>query len=633
MMSDPETTAPVIDDGERFSRDDMVVRAMHMDGKKIDEESRRIIVGVSSEEPVERSFGLEVIDHAAGSMNLEFLNSGRAPLLLDHDMTRQIGVVEEVELDEIGRRLRAKVRFGKSALASEVFGDVLDGIRQNISVGYRIDGRIKRDDDPEDYYRVGTTPMEISIVSIPADQSNLVGVGRSVPAKPQLETLERSSPMTEEVKKNDIDLEAAKAEAVRAARKNDAEILALAARHNHRDLGEEAIRNGLNIDAFRGKLLDVIGNKPLEVQPAAVDVAPKQQRNYSLGRMIQAQITGNWNKAGFEREMHEEIAHRTGKEGQGMYVPDYIWRSGVMTTAATGGITGEAVTDNFVPTIHRGDMFIEALRARQVMSGLGVTYLSGLTNRIKMPKFSAGAAAGFVEEGGDVADQSQTDAGVTLQPRTLGAYVEMSRLLMMESVPSIEQMVQNDLLASVADKIEYYAINGSGASGQPTGLLNDGNVGNVDISAGTDVDALTWADIVTIVKTVEAANGIVNPAALGWLSSPAVKAKLASTAKVGSTDSVMLMNDPWTTLYGYRTGFTSNVPTNLDPGDGRNDASALIFGDFSQLMVCLFGAPSVLVDPYTGSKSGTVRMSIFQEVDVAVRNGASFAKTDEVSVA
>jgi len=304
-----------------------------------------------------------------------------------------------------------------------------------------------------------------------------------------------------------------------------------------------------------------------------------------------------------------------------------------MSTAATGGSGSENVTDNFVPTIHRGDMFIEALRAKQVMSNLGVTFMGGLTNRIKMPKIATGAAAAFVEELADVADQSPTDGSVDLQPRTLGAYADISRLLMKESVPAIDQVVQDDLLRSVADKIEYYAIQGSGSSGQPTGILNAAGVGNVDISAGTDVAALTWADITDLVKTVEDADGVINQATLCWLSNPKVKAKLANTAKVGSTDSVMLMNDPWTSLYGYPAEFTSNVPSDLDPGDGGSDASALIFGDFSQLIVGLFGAPSILVDETTGGLAGTVRIIVHQDVDVAVRHGASFAKTDEVSVA
>jgi len=124
----------VTEDVARFDRSEMVQRAIGMQDTAIDTESRTVRVGVSSEEPVKRSFGLEVIDHRTESMNLEFLNSGRAPLLMDHDMERQIGVVESVELDENARRLRAIVRFGRGELASEVFNDVVDGIRQNISV-------------------------------------------------------------------------------------------------------------------------------------------------------------------------------------------------------------------------------------------------------------------------------------------------------------------------------------------------------------------------------------------------------------------------------------------------------------------------------------------------------------------
>jgi HK97 family phage major capsid protein/HK97 family phage prohead protease len=604
-------------------------RAMHLDDKAIDEETRTVRVGVSSEEPVKRQFGMEVMDHTKENMNLEFLNSGRAPLLLDHDMEKQIGVVESVELDENARRLRASVRFGKGEHASEVFNDVVDGIRQNISVGYRVDKKVEREDDPEDYYRVATTPMEISIVSIPADQSNLVGVGRS-----SSETLKSTIQIKEKDMSEKIDLDAVRAEAAKSASKNAKEIMTLARKHNKADLGEDAIGRGIDIAEFRGELLDVIGNdKPLDTPVTVIEQSAKEKRTYSLGRMIQAQVTGDWKNAGYERELSDEITRRTGKQSQGFYVPDFAWRSGVMTTAATGAIAGENVTDQFVPTIQRGDLFIEALRAKQVMANLGVTYLGGLTNRVRMPKIATGAAAGFVEEAGDVSDQSPTDAGVTLQPRTLGAFATMSRLLMLESVPAIEQIVQDDLLRSIADKIEYYAINGSGSSGQPTGILTDANVNNLDISAGTDVAALTWADITDLVKLVEEDNGVVNAATLGFLTNPKVKAKMANTVKVATTDSVMLLNDPWNAIYGYKAEFTNNVPSDLDPGDGGSDASAMIFGDFSQLMVGLFGAPSIIVDPYSGSKSGDVQISVMQEVDVALRNAISFAKTDEISTA
>jgi HK97 family phage major capsid protein/HK97 family phage prohead protease len=622
-------------DMERLDRTQMVKRYHQFDDDRaIDEETRRVRIGVSSEEPVERDFGMEVIDHSRESMNLDFLNSGRAPLLLDHDMTKQIGVVETVEMDEDARRLRAVVRFGKGEDASEVFNDVRDGIRQNISVGYRIDGRVEREEDEDDIVRVRTTPMEISIVSIPSDQSNLVGVGRSV-SEPLQSSVTQEIKMTDTTENQGIDLDAVKAEAVRTARKNDFEILAIAAKHNKRDLGEAAIRDGLSVDQFRGTLLDAIGDdKPLDTPANVIDAPVKETRKYSLGRMVKAQATGDWREAGLEREVNDEIARKVGRSAEGIYIPDSAWaQRGPLSTAATGGSGAEVVFDDFVPTEHRGDMFIEALRARQVLGNLGTTYLSGLTGRIKMPKLATGANAAFVEELADVADGAGTDGGVTLQPRTMGAFVEMSRLLVMESVPAIEQIIRNDLLASAADRTEFYAINGSGSSGQPTGILNTSGINNLDISSGTDVDSLTWADIIALVKLVEEDNGIVNSTAAGFLSHPAVKAKLASTAKVSSTDSVQILDAPWTELYGQPIEFTSNVPTTLDPGDGGNDASALVYGDFSQLMIAQFGAPSILIDPYSNSKSGTIRMVLHAELDVGVRNAVSFAKTDEVSIA
>ena len=600
--------------------------------KKIDKENRTVQVGVSSEQPVSRSFGKEVIDHSRENMNLEFLNSGRAPLLLNHNMESQIGVVESVELDEDARRLRASVRFGKGERASEVFEDVTDGIRQNISVGYRIDRRVEREDDPDDYYRVATTPMEISIVSIPADQSNQVGVGREFSEK-----IEPTVKIEEErdVKMSDeIDTEQVKAEAQKIASRNAREIVALARKHNKQELAEKALEQNATLDEFRGMLLEEIKTTPIDTPAHVVDAPVKEQRTYNLANMIRAQVKQDWRDAGFEREMHDEIAQRLGKQSDGIYVPDFAWtRSGVMTTGATGAISGENVQDNFVPTIQRGDLFIEALRANQVMSNLGVTFMSGLTNRVRIPKFSVGATAGFVEEAGSVSDQSQTDDAVTLQPRTFGAKATMSRLLMMESVPAIENLVQNDLLRAMANGIEFHAIQGSGSSGQPTGLLNTSGVGNVDISSNTDVAALTWQDLTDLVKTVEEANGMLNQNSVGWLTNPKVKAKLANTVKVSSTDSIMLLNDPWNAIYGYKAEFTTNVPSDLDPGDGGSDGSAIIFGDFSQLMIGLFGAPSILVDPYTGSSSGDVTINVFQEIDVAVRHAVSFAKSDEVSTA
>ena len=129
------------DEEERLDKSDIVYRTLDLSRASfIDEENRRVRIGVSSEEPVERDFGMEVISHSEEDIDTSFIGSGRSPLLLDHDMTKQIGVVERYVIDSAEKSAKAIVRFGRSELAEEIFQDVKDGIRQNISVGYKING-------------------------------------------------------------------------------------------------------------------------------------------------------------------------------------------------------------------------------------------------------------------------------------------------------------------------------------------------------------------------------------------------------------------------------------------------------------------------------------------------------------
>ena len=153
-------------------------RTIEFDRAAIDEENRTVELAFSSEEPVERSFGREVLDHDPKSVNLDRLNNS-APLLLEHERGQQIGVVMDARIDP-DRVGRAKVRFSRSALGQEIFTDILDGIRSMVSVGYRVDkfDQDENDDDDGDVYRATNwSPLEVSIVSIPADTS--VGVARN----------------------------------------------------------------------------------------------------------------------------------------------------------------------------------------------------------------------------------------------------------------------------------------------------------------------------------------------------------------------------------------------------------------------------------------------------------------------
>ena len=195
------------DEEERADSDEVKHRAMALERGYIDEDSRRVKMAISSEEPVQRSFGMEVLEHSENAIDLSFLRSGRAPLLLDHDPEKQIGVIESVDLDGSARRLRATVRFGRGGLAKEAFDDVTDGIRANISVGYAIN-KMERDKEKDDRYIARSwRPVEASLVSIPADVT--VGVGRSNEPSPQPSIKTNFK----ETKMSEVDISAVEAEA------------------------------------------------------------------------------------------------------------------------------------------------------------------------------------------------------------------------------------------------------------------------------------------------------------------------------------------------------------------------------------------------------------------------------------
>ena len=574
----------------------------------MDEEKRTIRIAVSSEEPVERSFGLEILEHSAEAIDLDFLGSGRAPLLLDHDPKQQIGVIEKTDIGE-DRVLRADVRFGKNALADEVFSDVVDGIRSNISVGYRIDNLSKEErDDGTVFKATRWTPLESSIVSIPADQS--VGVGRSDKTQP---VPKEDIPMEQEINVEEVRAQAAEAERA-AYSKQVPENIALGAKHNKRDLADEAVGKGYSIEQFRGLLLEKIGDaKPLEV--AEPDLTPTEQKRYSLMRAIRAAASNDWREAGFEREVSDEIGRVSGRTPKGFFVPGHAWGQRDLIAGSDGDGGHLKGVD------HMGSEFIEALRSKLVVSSMGARVMTGLKGDVSIPKLSTVASAAFVAENNAVSEQNQAFGELSLAPKTLGVMTDISRKLMLQSDPSAEQIVRDDLLNAVAAKIEDVAIEGSG-SNEPTGITKTAGIGSVAI--GTNGGAPTWASVTSLVKEVEQDNAAISDS-MGFLTNSKVKAKLAGTAKVGSSDSVMILNDPWNELYGYPLGITNHVPSDLTKGSTSGTCSAMIFGDFAQIILAFWSAPDVLIDPYTNSSKGGTRVVVFQDLDVGVRHAQSFA--------
>ena len=562
----------------------------------IDEEKRRVRIGVSSEEPVERSFGMEVLGHNAENINMEFMQSGRAPLLLDHDMTKQIGVIEEFKLDEAQKRTIAVVRFGKSDLAREIFEDVKDGIRMNISVGYRVDKLERINKDDESYYRASWTPLEVSSVSVPADQSRLVGVGRS---QPKIEIMEKDN--------IEINLDEVRSQSADEARKeilkNSKEIIDLGVRHNKRDLANQAIKDGLSVEEFRGSLLENISNdKPLET-PSDIGLSEKETKRFSILRAINAMANPTDRKAQeaakFEFEASEAAQRAYGTTAQGIMLPSEVlrnWNQRDLSAGSDGDLIGQD---------YRAGDFIDVLRNNSAVMPLA-TMLNGLTGDVKIPRKTAAASAAFISSEGGAAGESELTVGnVSMSPKSLGAFTDITRQLMLQSSVDVENLVRNDLAASMAIAIDDAALEGSGSSGNPTGITNTSGINSVSLSSAA---APTFAEMVSMETAVRVDNALLGD--LAYIVHPTNYGTLKTTEKASGTAQFVAVNDE---INGYKAVVSPQLTANN-----------YVFGNFNDLLIGMFGGLDIVVDPYTNSSSGTVRIVALQSVDVAVRHAVSF---------
>jgi HK97 family phage major capsid protein len=599
-------------------KNEKLSRSFQFDRSKVNEEARTIDLAFSSEEPYERWFGLEILDHSKGSVDLSRLSDG-GPLLMDHNTRDQIGVIENVQIDS-DRVGRATVRFGKSARAEEIFQDVLDGIRQKVSVGYQVlDMALEKTGkkgEPDVYRITKWQPMEVSLVAIPADST--VGVGRSGGSLSvvNLEKEEKSMPPEIESNSNFVDVAQVQRETREAELQRVREISALGERFQVSELANSAIVSGITVEKFRDAILDKYEKpKVVAVPDNASDLGldKKEIKRYSIVKAINAVITNDWSDAVFEREASLAVAKRLGTKPQGFFVPnDVLKRDLSVGVAADGG--------HLVSTDLLSGSFIELLRKKMVVMGMGSQMLSGLVGDVAIPRQTGGATAYWLAEAAEPTESQQSFDRVTMTPKTVGAFTEITRKLLQQSSLDVEAMVMADLAKTLALAIDLAAINGSGTSNQPRGILNTSGIGSV--VGGTNGLAPTWAHIVGLESEVAADDADVG--ALNYLTNAKVRGKLKTTEKASSTAQYVFENGN-TPINGYGCGISNQVPSNLTKGTSSGVCSAIIFGNFNDLLIGQWGALDLLVNPYANDKSGGVRITAFQDVDIAVRHPESFA--------
>lgn len=345
-------------------------------------------------------------------------------------------------------------------------------------------------------------------------------------------------------------------------------------------------------------------------------------RQFSFSKLI-SEASSN-NISGFEKEIVEESAKEARSLGfspQGIYLSNSILdvKAREMRTMSAGSATAGG---NFIATEKVG--FFDALYAKTVLDQLGATKLTGLAANTDLTGFSAAAQVAWAAETANAASGDPTTAARELRPSRLAAYSDISKQLLLQTNQSVEQQIINSFIKSMAVAVEAAAINGSGTSNQPLGLLGTSGINSV--AMGTNGGAPTLAKVLELVAAVENANAGVNGK---FLINPKLVAKLKQT-EISSGSGAMIM-----AYMAYFQGIadqidgkpvfsTTNVPSNLTKGTSSGVCSAMIYGDWENLVVGQFGGVELVVDPYSQAIGNKTRVVLNQHIGIAVKQPAAF---------
>ena len=652
--------------GQRTRPDNLKpqVRCMSLRGRmvKADAESRTARISFSSEEPVDMWYGTEILSHAPGAMRVGQRQQSM-PLLFNHCMDDLLGAVDGIELGKDAKGY-ADIRFGKDERGDWAMQQYNDDVLINVSFMYRV-YKMEEDVDTETYTATDWEPYEISLVTVPADAS--VGKGRAISEGEQPVAIETRNPsaqpaapataVTSTSGENDmkrhhvkqdqetggagttggaavatpVDANALRMEERQAERQRAAEIEALCQQHNvDPEVRRSLIQKGASVAEARGAVLDIVlqRNKQAPVaslgSSASPDLSETDKARYSMIRALNASITGNWKAAGFELEVSNEIAKRSGKSSQGFFIPtniNYAVRAAYSTGAPqTGGVN--------VATNLLAGSFIELLRNKARVLQLGATVLSGLVGNVDIPRQSGAAAAYWVAENATLTESEMTFDKVSLQMKSIGTWGMISRNMLMQSTPDIEMLVRADMLAIIALGIDIAAQSGSGTAGQPLGIANTSGIGSV--IGGINGAAVTIDNLIDLETQVTAAN--VDENNLAYLSNAKVVGALKKLKS--TTGSYLWSNLPNGNrsgtpgeINGYTFARSNQARSNLTKGTANGVCSEIFFGDFSQIILGEWGVLEVLPNPYdsTAYKQGGVLIRALQSVDLAVRHPQAFA--------
>ena len=545
----------------------------------------------------------EILDHNESSIDRSRCSD--ALVIQDTHYGDQIGLIRAPIISD--KKLGGIVEFCAGERAKEIGLDAANGLRKNTSVGYRCDPEKYVVEGQKDGYPVVRSlswcPHEASFVNVPADTS--VGVGRALEETqtPQNEgegkRIMTPKEMAELFKR--AALFGIEADAVQALIDKDqgrAELDALIVERQASQITE--LRKPKKEDPTQNQRNQVVTATP------KTDVPEKEMRKYSVVNVIRS-LTGDRVDIGREREISDQLGKERNRAARGIIIPHAVLGQRAFTVAGTYGAT--------VATNHMPSEFIDLLRTRSILGGLGVRFLPGLVGNVAIPKMTAGATGYWVTEASAITGSAPTLGQVTGTPHTAGVMVDISRLLLNQSTPAAEMITRDELIERLARTIQIAVFAGTGHDGQPSAITTASGINNPLVTQGTP----TMSEILGFPGAIFADSAA--GATMKWAMTAEVWAKLAATATNGNGSPLLL--DPVTgKMLGYAYEQSEDLPAN-----------SLWFGDWSTVNVGVWGnGVDLNVDDKTLSSSGGLRLVALQDVDVMVRLGQKLAYSTTVTI-
>ncbi|GAB2507151.1 phage major capsid protein [Microbulbifer agarilyticus] len=623
----------------------------------IDLEARTVEMAFASEtEKVERWFGIEVLICAPEAVDLSLLNN-RAPVLEMHDFYNQLGVVESARVDA-DRIARAVTRYSRVGKGADYFQDIADGIRGKVSVGYRVQEMKlveEREDGADVYHITKWQPFEISIVSVPADDA--VGVGRSAATRDPAHNPQESDsnaggegrsadpvvsdspatpePVTEpETREAIVMTEQEKQAAAKAARQQGsadesqrvADILDTAEAYNAEpELVRTMLRDTSKTkhDLAEALLSARAEERGTQAESPEIGMSDKEVRQFSFLNLFRTmafpEVSEFRKQAAFELDCAVAAAQNARGERHGdQMIPHDVLVAGRAMDARTLGREGFNVRalsatladtgSNLVGTQHLAASFIDLLFNRMVLARFGAMTLTGLNGNLAIPRQIGGTGMYWLDpENNDIpAEGLPVFDQVALTPKNGAAFTELTRQLLLQSSPDAENLVRMSIARDMAIGLDKAGLYGTGLAGQPRGIINQTGINTVDF-AGVNP---TFAEVVQM--ETETALDNADEANAAYAMGPGFRGYFKTTEKFPGSNGATIW-EPGNQVNGYGTA----VSNQMEAGD-------LLHGNFADVILGMWGGLDTIVNPYSGDKAGTVRITAHQSCDVAVRHPESF---------